>query len=84
VTPTPTTTGKQPETAEPAPPKTGGRSNGSPIARVGPDQADEFPLPLIILAAIAVLLMAAGAAGLIARRARARRANGPGDPRLET
>jgi hypothetical protein len=37
------------------------------------DHADSFPIALIILGAIALLLMAAGAAGFITRRTRTRR-----------
>jgi hypothetical protein len=35
--------------------------------------ADSVPIPLIILGAVALLLMAAGAAGFLARRTRTRR-----------
>jgi hypothetical protein len=44
------------------------------IDSLGPKNADSLPLPLIILASIALLLLAAGAAGFIARRVQARRA----------
>lgn len=53
--------------------KGGGRSGGGGLADIGPNKADEFPLPLIILAAIAFLLVVAGAAALLARRMQARR-----------
>lgn len=58
--------------------KPGGRNRdggvaGDIIRGVGPDKADSVPLPLIILGAIALLLMAAGAAGFVARRMRTRR-----------
>lgn len=43
-------------------------SGGKPLDVLRPDKADSFPLPLIILAAIALLLLAAGAAGFVARR----------------
>jgi hypothetical protein len=39
-----------------------------------PRNADSVPLPLLILAGLALALMAAGAAGLVARYVRARRA----------
>jgi len=42
--------------------------------KVGPRNADSIPLPLIILAGLALLLIAAGGAGLVSRRLRARRA----------
>jgi hypothetical protein len=43
------------------------------IKKLGPDDATSIPIPLIVLAGVAVLLMAAGAASLIARRAQQRR-----------
>jgi hypothetical protein len=62
----------------------GGGSNGSnksgpqsPIKGIakdiGPKNATSVPIPLIVLAAIAGLLLAAGSAGFIARRVRSRR-----------
>jgi polyhydroxyalkanoate synthesis regulator phasin len=63
---------------EPQPRPTGtGPRNESPIQSVlakGTTDADSIPLPLIVLAALALLLMAAGAAGLVARKLQARRA----------
>jgi hypothetical protein len=56
-------------------PDTGPKDEG-PIASVlgsGNTDADSIPLPLIILAALALLLMAAGASGLVARKLKARR-----------
>jgi hypothetical protein len=56
-------------------PDTGPRDEG-PIQSVlgsGTTDASSIPLPLIILAALALLLMAAGAAGLVARKLQARR-----------
>jgi hypothetical protein len=50
------------------------------IKSLGPDDATSIPIPLIVLAGIAVLLIAAGAASLIARRARIRRAAAPMQP----
>jgi hypothetical protein len=44
--------------------------------KVGPRNADSVPLPLIILAGLAMLLIAAGGAGLVARRLRARKLPG--------
>jgi hypothetical protein len=44
------------------------------IDKLGPENADSVPLPLIVLAAVAGLLMAGGAAALVARRLHARRA----------
>src|SRR5688500_8941736 len=42
--------------------------------KLGPKNADSMPLPILILGALSLLLIAAGAAGLIARRLRATRA----------
>jgi hypothetical protein len=56
-------------------PDTGPRDEG-PIQSVlgsGTTDADSIPLPLIILGALALLLMAAGGAGLLARKLQARR-----------
>lgn len=44
--------------------------------KLGPDNADSIPLPLLILAGLSLLLIAAGAAGLVTRRLRARRVPG--------
>jgi hypothetical protein len=44
--------------------------------KLGPDNADSIPLPLLILAGLSLLLIAAGAAGLVTRRVRARKAPG--------
>jgi hypothetical protein len=41
---------------------------------IGPSSADAVPLPLLILAGLAMLLLAAAAASLIARRVQARKA----------
>jgi hypothetical protein len=44
------------------------------VGKLGSNKADTVPVPLLVLAGLAVLLVAAGAAGLIARRLQARRA----------
>lgn len=41
--------------------------------KLGPRNADSVPLPLLILGGLALLLIAAGAAGLLSRRLRSRR-----------
>jgi len=41
--------------------------------KLGPRNADSVPLPLLILGGLALILVAAGAAGLISRRLRSRR-----------
>jgi hypothetical protein len=64
------------------PQSTGGRKNGSgPIDEVinagNSHHADSVPIPLIVLAGIAGLLLAAGSAGLIHRRLQGRRGPPP-------
>ena len=57
------------------------RNNGEPpkglvsrlIDKIGPSNADSVPLPLLVLAGIAFLLLAAAAASFAARRIQARR-----------
>jgi hypothetical protein len=44
--------------------------------KLGPDNADSIPLPLFILAGLSLLLIAAGGAGLVTRRMRARKVPG--------
>lgn len=60
---------------------------GDVLDKASPSNAGSVPLPLIILAAIAALLLAAASAGLIARRVQARRVSvgplPPGAPRSE-
>jgi hypothetical protein len=61
----------------------GGGSDGGPLGEIlgiGTDSSDSIPLPLVILGALAGLLMAAGAAGLVARKLQARRAGAPEPP----
>jgi hypothetical protein len=43
---------------------------------LGPNNADSIPLPLLFLAGLALVLTAAGAAGMVTRRLQARRAGG--------
>jgi hypothetical protein len=45
--------------------------------KLGPNNADSMPLPLIILGGLALLMVAAGAVGLVSRRFRARRVPAP-------
>jgi hypothetical protein len=63
--------------------KSGDKSDGdSPLGSFlnsGPSAADDVPLPLLIIAFLALLLMGAGAAGLVNRRLQARRAGQPPD-----
>ena len=53
---------------------------GSALDALGPDSADSAPIPLLILAGLALLLVAAGGAGLLTRRLQARRARVGGSP----
>jgi cobalamin biosynthesis Mg chelatase CobN len=77
-TATPKPASPAPSTTTPA--NTKGRDvNGagpvqSAIKKLGPSDATSVPIPLIVLAGLAVLLMVVGAASLIAKRAQARRA----------
>ena len=45
--------------------------------KIGPRNADSVPLPLLILGGLSVLLIAAGAGGLVSRRLRTRRVPAP-------
>jgi hypothetical protein len=53
----------------------GGKNTSGPIgdALGKPGKADSVPVPLIVLGAVALLLMAAGGAGFVARRMRTRK-----------
>jgi hypothetical protein len=53
---------------------------GDALNELGPNSADSAPIPLLILAGLALLLVAAGAAGLLTRRLQARRARVGGPP----
>jgi len=46
------------------------------IDKLGPTNSDSLPLPLLILAGLALAMVAAGAAGLVSRRLKARKAPG--------
>jgi hypothetical protein len=65
---TTTTTGTDTTTTAP-----GRTSSGGLAGQVGSYNASSVPLPLLILGGLALLLVAAGAAGLIAKRVQARR-----------
>ncbi len=60
----------------PASSSSGNPRASGPIQRVlgelGPDRADSIPIPLLILAAVALLLIAAGATSAVLRRVRRR------------
>jgi hypothetical protein len=58
----------------------GGESPVSTVLNWGPSAADDVPLPLLVIALLALLLMGAGAAGLVSRHLQTRRlgtAEGP-------
>lgn len=50
------------------------------LVKIGPRNADDVPLPLLILGGIATLLIATGAAGMVARRTAGRRIQSPPQP----
>ena len=64
-------------TASPGRPKPKGIAKA--LDKLNPGKADAFPLPLLILGALAILLVAAGIIGMIWRRMD-RDGTGPGDP----
>ena len=68
-------TGTTTTTAAPGKTTPGGLSGAA--QDLNPSSASSVPLPLIILGALALLLVAAGAAGLIAKRVQARKPNNP-------
>jgi hypothetical protein len=55
---------------------------GEALDALGPESADSAPIPLLVLAGLALLLVAAGGAGLLTRRLQARRARPPADPQV--
>jgi hypothetical protein len=73
---TSTSTSKSSNSAPEPQPKADTTRDEGPISAVlstGTNDANSIPLPLIILAGLALLLMAAGATGLVARKVQARR-----------
>jgi hypothetical protein len=77
-TTTPTTTGPNGGGTNGGGKSGGGTNNGGPVPsainQVGPNNATSLPVPLLVLGGVALLLMAAGAAGFITRRTRLKRA----------
>jgi hypothetical protein len=74
----PTATGP----AEPPTSTTGGPGGTDTVAAPGVDTSgpSSVPIPLLILGGLALLLLAAGGAGYLSRRAQARRNGGPPGP----
>jgi hypothetical protein len=74
------------ETEPAAPPASGGPDPGDPFPEALPSgttrSTDSVPLPLIVLGALALLLLAAAGAGVASRRLQARRIT-PGTPPSE-
>jgi len=63
--------------------KDGRNKAKGPVGRVleelGPSRADSVPIPLLVLASLALLLIAAGAGGMVTRRLAAKRAKSRDD-----
>lgn len=55
------------------PPDPDGGPVNQAIDNLGPSSADSIPIPLLVLAGLAVLLLAAGSVGYVSRRLQARR-----------
>jgi hypothetical protein len=64
-----------------AAPGSGNGGDDGPIGFLEPANADSVPIPLLVLAGLALVLLAAASAGFVARRLQARRAGGTGLPR---
>ncbi|MEX1358095.1 MAG: hypothetical protein WD981_05680 [Gaiellaceae bacterium] len=64
-----------------AAPGTGDSGDDGPLGVLKPANADSVPVPLLVLAGLALVLLAAASAGFVARRLQARRAGGTGLPR---
>jgi hypothetical protein len=74
-----------PITPQATPPPDSGREKpegffAQALDLIGPNNADSIPLPLYFLAGLALLLMTAGAAGVVTRRVQARRPAAPRPP----
>lgn len=50
------------------------------LEKIGPESADALPLPVLIVAGLAILLLAAGSAGLVTRKLQARKVRSSGPP----
>jgi hypothetical protein len=72
-----TTSGGPNDPGGPDDPSDGGTVASGPVDTSGPSS---IPIPLFILGGLALLLLAAGGAGYLSRRAQARREGGPPGP----
>jgi hypothetical protein len=66
----------KPTPSEAAPNDPGSGLYNQAIDKLGPTNSDSIPLPLLILAGLALIMVAAGAAGLVSRHVRARKVAG--------
>jgi hypothetical protein len=66
-----TTTGTTTTTAEPG--RQPDKGLGGVADQLNPSSADSLPVPLLVLGGLAILLVAAGGAGLVAKRIQARK-----------
>ena len=83
--PAPTgTTGEDPSGTTPVTPTTPGDTGSgdetNAAGEVDTSGPSSLPIPLLVLGGLALLLLAAGGAGYVSRRAQARRNGGPPDP----
>jgi len=62
-----------PTRSEATPSDPSGGVYNSAIGKLGPSNSDSLPLPLLILAGIAAIMVAAGGAGLVSRHLKARK-----------
>jgi Alphavirus glycoprotein J len=72
-TTTPTTTTTSVPTPTPSPGKHSGKGLTRLADKLNPSNPDSLPLPLIVLGGLAILLVAAGGAGLLAKRLQGRK-----------
>jgi hypothetical protein len=80
-TPATTDAGSTTDTTAAAPgSSTDGGVVGQALNSIGPKNADEVPVPVIILGALALLLILAGVGGLIVQRTSRKRKAATGDP----
>lgn len=76
----PTTTGTIPGSGTPTDPNEEPGSDTSAAPGVDTSGPSSVPIPLLVLGGLALLLLAAGGAGYLSRRAQARRNGGPPGP----